>query len=426
MKISSKLFNQQQLKQFSSTTEELQDLQNKISTGQNILKASDDPVGAVELSGLEVVKKQIEQYERNVNSASNRLSLLDKNLENLSSIMIRTQELIIQASSDTLGATDRESIALEVDEMKKEIMNIGNTQDANGSFLFSGFKTKQQPFTQDLSGNIIYNGDRGISSLSISESRVMKTTLDGGTLFQAIKDKNGDSISLFTMLEDISNSIRTATAGVETVQATGKAQLTFQNQNPGSWSFDLTGNLGTKTITVEITGEDPSEFVDQINLSGAGVLASINADGKTITLSDTTNGPIKIENLSIYGINSAQKEPTSFFNVQPIDGAGNNIGKTQKLYDNNQLPSKQIDNVQSTQLHIANRIGEVGARTNSLTRQSDSLANRRLAVERDVSELKEADLAALVTNLQSKLTSMQASQQSFVKISQLNLFDYLR
>ena len=426
MKISSKLFNQQQLKQFSSTTEELQDIQNKISTGQNILKASDDPVGAVELSGLDVVKKQIEQYERNVKSASNRLSLLDKNLENLSSIMIRTQELIIQASSDTLGATDRESIALEVDEMKKEIMNIGNTQDANGSFLFSGFKTKQQPFTEDLSGKIIYNGDRGISSLSISESRMMKTTLDGGTLFQAIKDKNGNSISLFTMIEDISNSIRTATGGVETVQATGKAELTFQNLNPGSWSFDLTGNLGTKTITAEITGEDPSEFVEQINLSSVGIVASINDDGKTITLSDTTNGPMKIENLSIYGINSAQKEPSSFFNVQPIDGAGNNIGKLQKLYDNNQLPSKQIDNVQSTQLHIANKIGEVGARTNSLTRQSDALANRRLAVERDVSELKEADLAALVTELQSKMTSMQASQQSFVKISQLNLFDYLR
>jgi len=426
MKISSKLFNQQQLKQFSSTTEELQDIQNKISTGQNILKASDDPVGAVELSGLDVVKKQIEQYERNVKSASNRLSLLDKNLENLSSIMIRTQELIIQASSDTLGATDRESIALEVDEMKKEIMNIGNTQDANGSFLFSGFKTKQQPFTEDLSGKIIYNGDRGISSLSISESRMMKTTLDGGTLFQAIKDKNGNSISLFTMIEDISNSIRTATGGVETVQATGKAELTFQNLNPGSWSFDLTGNLGTKTITAEITGEDPSEFVEQINLSSVGIVASINEDGKTITLSDTTNGPMKIENLSIYGINSAQKEPSSFFNVQPIDGAGNNIGKLQKLYDNNQLPSKQIDNVQSTQLHIANKIGEVGARTNSLTRQSDALANRRLAVERDVSELKEADLAALVTELQSKMTSMQASQQSFVKISQLNLFDYLR
>ena len=56
MQISSKLFNQQQLKQFSSTTEELQDLQNKIATGENILRASDDPVGSVELSGLNVVK----------------------------------------------------------------------------------------------------------------------------------------------------------------------------------------------------------------------------------------------------------------------------------------------------------------------------------------------------------------------------------
>jgi flagellar hook-associated protein 3 FlgL len=68
----------------------------------------------------------------------------------------------------------------------------------------------------------------------------------------------------------------------------------------------------------------------------------------------------------------------------------------------------------------------VGARTNSLERQVNFLAERRLAVEKDVSDIRDADLASLVTNLQSMLTSMQASQQSFVKISQLNLFDYLR
>ena len=208
MQISSKLFNQQQLKQFSSSTEELQDLQNKIASGENILRASDDPVGSVELSGLSVVQKQIEQYERNVGSASDRLTLLDKNLENISSIMIRAQELIIQASSDTLGASDREVIALEVDEMKKEIMNAGNAQDSNGSFLFSGYKTKIQPFTEDLSGKIIYNGDRGISSLSISESRMMETTLDGGSLFQSVNNSDGNKISLFTMIEDIAHSIR--------------------------------------------------------------------------------------------------------------------------------------------------------------------------------------------------------------------------
>jgi flagellar hook-associated protein 3 FlgL len=426
MQISSKLFNQQQLKQFSSTTEELQDLQNKIATGENILRASDDPVGSVELSGLNVVKKQIEQYERNVNSANDRLSLIDKNLENLSNVFIRVQELIIQASSDVLGASDREAIAIEVDQMKEEILSLANAQDSNGSFLFSGYKTNTIPFEKDLTGKINYKGDRGIASLSISESRVMETTLDGGTLFQAVKGPSGENVSIFQMLEDISYSIRTASGGVDSVKSTGVAELTFENENPGTWTFDLTGNLGTATITAEITGEDPAEFVRQINLGNTGVVATIMDDGKTIKLTDSVNGPMEIKNLSVYGIDTAQKDPSSFFNVQPTDGIGNNIGGVQKLYDNDQLPSKQLDNVASTQVHIANNRGEIGARTNSLERQVELLANRRLNVEKDVSDLKDADLAALVTNLQSMLTSMQASQQSFVKISQLNLFDYLR
>ena len=228
------------------------------------------------------------------------------------------------------------------------------------------------------------------------------------------------------MLEDISNSIRTASSGVKALKASGTAELTFQNKDPGTWTFDLTGNLGTQTITAEITGEDPSEFVKQINLSSTGITATINDDGKTIKLTDTTNSQMEIKNLSVYGINSAQKDPTSFFTVQPQDGAGNSIGKLQKLYDNNQLPSKQIDNIASTQVHISNNRGAIGARSSSLLRQTEFLADRRLAVEKDVADINEADLAELVTNLQSMLTSMQASQQSFVKISQLNLFDYIR
>ena len=428
MQISSKLFNQQQLKQFSSTTEDLQNIQDKISSGQNILRASDDPVGSVELSGLNVVKSQIEQFERNVNSATGKLTLLDKSLENLSNTMIRAQELVIQASSDTLGASDREAIALEVDQMKKEILGLANSQDSNGSYLFSGYKTNTMPFVEDLSGKISYKGDRGLSSLAISETRVMETSIDGGTLFQAVKNSSGENVSIFLMLEDVSNSIRTASSGVEALKATGNADLTFQNNNPGEWTFDLSGNLGSATITTEITGEDPSEFVRQINLSSGttGITAAINADGITINLTDSANGSIEIKNLAVFGINSAQKEPTSFFTVQPKDGAGNSLGNIQKLFDNNQLPSKQIDNIFSTQVHISNNRGSVGARTNSLLRQNDLLVDRRTAIEKDVSDLNDADLATLVTNMQSMLTSMQASQQSFVKISQLNLFDYLR
>ena len=428
MKVSTKLFNQQQLKNFSSLNEEIQKTQNKISTGKNILLASDDPTGSVQLSGLQVILGRINQYNRNIESSNERLTLLDKNLQNINTIMVRAQELIIQASSDVLGPSDRESLALEIDEMKQEILSIANAQDSNGSFLFSGYKTSTLPFVKNNDGLVNYNGDRGVSSLSISESNVMQTTLDGGSVFENVIDNNQMSFSLFELLEDVSASIRTAAAGVNGVKSIAQAELSIYNQNPGEWSFDLTGSDGTQNIKVEIVGDNPTEIVDKINLYvvDTGVTASLKSDGKTILLSDSKNGPLEIKNLSVFGVDRAEKTPKSYIEVSTKDAIGNFLAKNQTLYDDNQRPAKQLDKIVNAQSHISNNRGIVGARVNSLQRQSELLIERQNAVEKDVSDLSDADLSNLVTNLQSMMTSMQASQQAFVKVSQLNLFDYIR
>ena len=47
-----------QLQQFATLNEEIQSTQKKVSTGKNILTASDNPVGAVELSGLKIIRDQ--------------------------------------------------------------------------------------------------------------------------------------------------------------------------------------------------------------------------------------------------------------------------------------------------------------------------------------------------------------------------------
>ena len=347
MKVSTKLFNQQQLKNFSSLNEEIQKTQNKISTGKNILLASDDPTGSVQLSGLQVILGRINQYNKNIESSNERLTLMDKNLENINTIMVRAQELIIQASSDVLGPSDRESLALEIDEMKQEILSIANAQDSNGSFLFSGYKTSTLPFVKDNNGLVNYFGDRGVSSLSISESNVMQTTLDGGSLFQNVIDNNQTSFSLFELLEDVSASIRTAAAGVNGVKSIAQAELSIYNQNPGEWSFDLTGSDGTENIKVEIVGDNPTEIVDKINLFvvNTGVTASLKSDGKTIILSDSKNGPLEIKNLSVFGVDRAEKTPKSFIEVSTKDAIGNFLAKNQILYDDNQRPAKQLDKI---------------------------------------------------------------------------------
>ena len=427
MKVSTKLFNEQQIRQFSSLNADIQKLQDKISSGKNIVVASDDPVGSVELSGYKTVKQQIDQYMKNVNSAQTRLSLVDTNLQNLSTIMIRANELLIQASSDVLGRSDREAIALEVDEMKEELLSLANQQDANGSFIFGGYKTKSQPFQKNIEGKIEYKGDAGTTSLSISETMVVETSVDGESLFQKIKGTSGVTVSMFTMLENISHSIRTASSGVHATKADTHAEFEITNRDYGTWTFDITGHGGTANISVELTGDDPADIIKAINNANIGITASQSSTNpKKIKLDSSQQGVIEIKNLEIPNIKTAQKVPTSFITFDPLDASGNKVGHSQTLYDNDQLTSSQLNNIADTQVHIANFRGQVGAKLNLLDRQNQNLSERDLAIKKDLSDLEDADLASLVTDLKAQLTGLQASQQAFVKISDLNLFNYLK
>ena len=66
MQISTKLFNEQQVAQFGKLNEKVQGIQEKISTGQNILKASDDPLAAVNLSAAKEQQSMLSQFESNI------------------------------------------------------------------------------------------------------------------------------------------------------------------------------------------------------------------------------------------------------------------------------------------------------------------------------------------------------------------------
>ena len=426
MQISSKLFNQQQVNQFSEINSELQSLQGKISSGKNILVASDDPVRSVELSGMKVVKEQIDQYIKNVDTSDSRMKNIDVNLENLTSLMVRANELMIQASSDVLGASDREAIAIEMDQLKEQAFGLANQQDSSGVFLFSGYKSKVQPFIKDISGNINYRGDRGVTSLAVSESMVVETNLDGGSLFQNIKVGSNKPISMFTLFENMSNSIRTAAQAVYALEAPTSAEIEITNNNYGNWSFDITGNDGTASISSELIGDDPIDIITKINLADIGITASFSENEGKIKLVSNQEGLIKIENLEIEGIDNAQKSPTSFITLNATDSTGSPIGRSQTLYDANQLTSSQLNNISETQVHIANFRGKVGARLNLLERQKETLNERDIAIQKDMSKIGDADLAKLVTEMQTMMTSLQASQQAFVKISNLNLFEFIR
>lgn len=425
MKVSNKLFSDQQLNQFSKNMENIQKVQDKISSGKNIIFASDDPVGAVQLSGMKDNLSKVNRFIENSNIALDRLLLMDSTMQAINNVFIRAKELSVQAANDIYGANDREAIAIEFDEMKKELMTLANTQDSTGTFIYAGFKTKTSPFKMDANGLVTYSGDRGVLNLQVTESRLIETTIDGSTVFQDIVTSDGISTDLFGAIDNISRSIRTAAGGVEEAKAEGIAMMTLTNADPGTYSFTITSGSSSADFSLDITGNDLSDVATAINAASLNITATLEDSNTTLKLVNGNGEDIDFGNLEITGIDKAQDTPTSFFSFRSVDAAGNNLSNEQTIYDKDQTIASRLDELVTIQSHVSNQRAKVGARMNSAERLRDVLEERKILISQDVSDLQDADLASLVTSLQAQITTQEASQKAFINISKLNLFDFI-
>ena len=108
MRVSNKLFNEQQVRAFQSMRSDMQGIQEKIASGNKINRASDDPMGAVNLSAAREQRTLIEQFSKNSDLANMRLDLSDKTLDEMTTVLTRMTELTALAGNgvyDGFGQT---------------------------------------------------------------------------------------------------------------------------------------------------------------------------------------------------------------------------------------------------------------------------------------------------------------------------------
>jgi len=300
MQVSTKLFNEQSVARFSDLSGEIQQIQAQIASGKSILKASDDPVAAVNISAAKEQQSLLERFDSNIDRGMIRLSTAEVAISEMQSAMTRIYELSLQAKNDTYTSADRRAIRAEVIQLRELMVDLANTKDSNGSSLFSGFKTQMSAFIQDDDGNVSYQGDQGTHSLPVSETMRLPTGINGAEAFMRVKTENG-FVSVFGIVDDLIMEMET---------------------------------LGARETT--------------------------------------------------------------------------------------------LDNIKSSIDHLGVNITQIGTLLNTAEAQKSSISQRKIVVSENLSNLEDADLSKLVTELQSLIVSRDAAQQTFVQISRQNLFDFLR
>ncbi|MGH8595939.1 MAG: flagellar hook-associated protein FlgL, partial [Gammaproteobacteria bacterium] len=170
---------------------EIQKFQLQIATGKRILKSADDPVAAAQSLQLSDSLAALEQYDRNANLATLRLSEQESGIAATQNVLQRVRELILQAKNGSLTTTDRRFIATEVGERLNEVLQIGNRKNASGEFIFAGTAVDTLPFASDASGSVVYAGNDIVRELEIADGRTVAEALAGSEIFMAVRNGNG-------------------------------------------------------------------------------------------------------------------------------------------------------------------------------------------------------------------------------------------
>ncbi|MBZ9666013.1 flagellar hook-associated protein 3 [Pseudomonas sp. LMG 31766] len=164
--------------------------QEQISSGNRILTPADDPVASVRLLQLEQQQAVLKQYSDNLTAANNSLTQEETTLNSVNTVLQRVRELAVRAGGGSLSAEDRNSIAKELSEREAELLNLMNSRNARGEYLFAGNLGKTEPFVRNPDGTYSYFGDEGQRTLQVASSTNVAINDNGKRLFEAVTNAN--------------------------------------------------------------------------------------------------------------------------------------------------------------------------------------------------------------------------------------------
>ncbi len=191
--------------------------QQQLATGQKILAPSDDPGAATRILNLTQVIETTDQYQRNADFADTRLALEETVLTDIGDMLQRVRGLAVQANNATNTAQDRKIIAIEVRATLDSLLQLSNSKDANGEYLFSGFKTDTEPFSDAGSGNFVYAGDQGQRSIQVGPKRQVVTGDAGNDVFLKVDDGAGGVSSMFNAIYDFATDLEANSISASTL-----------------------------------------------------------------------------------------------------------------------------------------------------------------------------------------------------------------
>jgi flagellar hook-associated protein 3 FlgL len=395
--------------------ESLSNIESRIGSHNRLLQLRDDPIAASHAVRYESYLARLERFESNTQYAMEHFDNTYDYLNETNAILQRMRELAVTGANGTYAPEDLRMMAVEVNELLKELVAISNKTGPDTKQAFAGDKVFTEPF-RIVEGTVEGGGESMIIRVEYRGSGATRSVEIGDRAFLEL-DIGGDKAFWAEKMQIFSS-----------VDATD-----YRVQNAGSFFID----------GVEIqaaVGDTLPALVAKINDSAAPVKAYIDPQTRGLVLEGTTahliraedreGGATVLRDLGIIRGNMENNAPNWSTSARVYGGSVFDMAIRLRdgmlRGDQEFIGGQGIAGMDLALSNIALRISDIGSRQERAQMTWERINSEIPHITGMLSRETGVDLAQAALDLKKMQTAHQATLQTAARILPQTLLDFLR
>ncbi|HQT63553.1 MAG TPA: flagellar hook-associated protein FlgL [Acidocella sp.] len=383
---------------------QLATLQQQISTGLAVQTPDQNPAA---FQTATLANDQINALSNNINTQATiqtQLGSVNDVYHSVSTLFNNVQSVLEQVLNGTTNQQNLQSLGTQIQAAQQQLVGLGNTSSANGTYLFGGSRGSIPPFQTGPNQSVLYLGDGGQSQAAIAPDVSASTIANGdaftsglsGNGFASVAASSTNSGTGVLIAQGITNPVAAAAfqAGSSPITlsiAAGSSGLTYTASQSGS---TISSGAVTDGGSIQLSG---------LNFQINGTAAA--GDSFTISPSRPQSSFTLLQNI--------------YNNMTSIAGTPAQAAQTRTALNDNLASLAQY------QQTILTAQAQTGVTLQAIANAATSDANQQTSLQSTVQNAVGANTATAITQLDQTSTAIQAAMKAFASVQSLDLFKYL-
>ena len=172
------------VRNISARQTSLASLQENLTSGKRVLRASDDPVGAAQAERALTRIARIQTEQRALDVQRSAVAQAESSLGDAVGLVQEMRELVVSAGNGTHNAADRQTIAHQLQSLRDQLLVVSNRKDSNGAPLLASLGSELAPFDGTA------NSFSGLPGQAAASDVSLPSALDGHAAYRISPTQN--------------------------------------------------------------------------------------------------------------------------------------------------------------------------------------------------------------------------------------------